>query len=200
MSEPFSAFFKLIIEHERLVGWLADRPLPARKWSDWRGIGGVWYSDDGPRDISEWSDAAVADTVGRADRRLASFASNREAVEALMIGSGNQAFLTQVFYHAESREFIAGTFAYSENLEDLIVFLAVARSATAYFGPEAHGVAVIHDFVIRAEKVCALDLGSGDCSTFLGPEQLAAAIAVFQPIWDQLQKVPIGRNELDALR
>jgi hypothetical protein len=200
MSELFSAFFKLTIERDHLVRWLEDRPFPARRWSDWRGIGGAWYSSGGPRDISEWSDTEVADSVGGADRRLAAFASNREALEALVIGGGNVAFLTQVYYDSESREFVAGTFDYSENLVDFIVFLAVARSATAYFGPQAHGVAVIHDFIVRAEEVCALDLGPGDRSTFLGPERLAAAVAAFQPIFDRLQKVQLGRNELDALR
>ena len=200
MSEPFSAFFKLVIERERLVAWLEDRPLPASTWSDWREIGGAWYSDGGPRDISEWPDAELAGSVGAADRRLAAFASNRAALKRLVIDDAMQMFLGQVFYDADSREFVAGTFEYSENLEELIVFLAVARGAAAYLGPQVRGVALIHDFVIRSEEVCALDLGPGNRSTFVGPERRAAAVAVFQTIWDRVQKVQQGRNELDAIR
>jgi hypothetical protein len=48
--------------------------------------------------------------------------------------------------------------------------------------------------------IAAIELGPDNRSRFVGPERRAAAIAVFQPIWDRVQKLRQGRYELDATR
>jgi hypothetical protein len=126
MSEPDAAFLNLRIDRAAIIAWLDDRPPLASNWSDWRSIGGEYYFNGGRRDIADVPDAELKEHLADCDAQLRGYATNREALRQLFDPSEDP-FLIRVSYDAERREFIAGSLAYSENLGDYIVFLAVAR-------------------------------------------------------------------------
>jgi hypothetical protein len=126
MSESDAAFLKLGIDRDALIAWLDDRPPPATNWSDWRSIGSEYFFEGGRGDIANFPEAELNGRLADCDRQLRGYATNREALRQLFDPSEDP-FLIRVSYDAERREFIAGSLAYSENLGDYIVFLAVAR-------------------------------------------------------------------------
>ena len=208
MSEPDAAFMKLKIERADLVAWLEDRPPPATDWSDWRDIGGEYYSGNGGHHpIADIAAAEFSGYLADCDKQLRRYATNRQALRELFDPSEDP-FLFRVSYDEARREFVAGSLGYSENLIDYIIFLTVARGATARLGPNGYGLAIIHDFMwgdaSGREIGVALRLGPGAKSEFMAGAEVASAAGAFQPIADEILNAapfpPPTHNELDTLK
>jgi hypothetical protein len=102
---------------------------------------------------------------------------------------------------------IAGSLSYSDNLDDYIVFLTVARGAATRFRADGYGVVVIHNYLWgrpneRITKT-AMRLGPGERSEFMAASELASAAGAFQPIADEVLTGPFPpptHNELETLK
>jgi hypothetical protein len=205
VSEPDGAFLKLQIDRADLVAWLTDPPPSASAWRDWRSIGGEYYfGEDEHRPLAEFTDAEMGEILAQCDKQLIGYPSNRDALRDRLV-STDEPFLTRIAYDPDRREFIAGVLAYSDNLYDLIVFLAVARGAARRLKPDGHGAVVVHNYIFidAKETTTALRLGPGDRSDFMAPADFASAAGVFQPIADEVLKgepFPPARNELGTLK
>ena len=116
MSEPESAFFKLRIDRGRLVQWLDAPVMLASQWTDWRGIGGRYYNH-GVQDISDFSEADMAQTIAKSDAGLRRFRDTRAGVRDIL-SSAEAPHLMRASYSADSRDFVAGSLTYAENLID----------------------------------------------------------------------------------
>jgi hypothetical protein len=206
MSEPDAAFFKLRIERPQLIRWL-DAPVPpASKWSDWRNIGGQYYFGD-VRDIKDIPDQKMADQILECDRELRPYATNRDAVRAILETAAGAPYLKRAVYHADTQDFVAGSLIYAENLDNCMVFYAVVRGAEAFLGADGYGIAVIHNYIWGAANErrtrSALRLGPGARSEFMKETERASAGGAFQGIANEMLS-PAHRppviDELDALK
>ena len=202
MSEPFAAFLKLRIDRPKLVLWL-DAPVgPASQWADWRNMGGQYYGSDGVKELRDFSDSEMAEYVTECGARLRRFGDHRSALRAIMSTAAEPHF-KRASYHADTREFIAGSFTYGENLTDFIVFYSVVRAVEALLGDGDDGIAVIHDFVWEQATDSAMRLGPGARSEFMNSTDMSRAGDAFQEIADEmLQDSTAGPviDELDSLR
>ncbi|QEI07520.1 hypothetical protein FXN63_18000 [Pigmentiphaga aceris] len=204
MSEPQSAFLKFKTSREVLARWLDAKPSLASRWHDWREIGGEWYLARGVTSLATATDADLAETLGGADQRLASFADNRELLTALVTHTAEAPELWVSAFDQAGEAFVAGSLTYSENLEDFIVFLAVARGVADDLDPADHGLAVIHNYLWGGEEeqntTAAVQMTSGASSLLPKPKQPDAASA-FLPIVDALLggQLPSGFSTRDEL-
>jgi len=204
MSEPDGAFLKLRIARPDLVRWLDSPPAPASRWLDWRSIGGQWYFADGPEDIRSVSVVQLLRTIAECDATLGRAATNRRALRGILDAAEAPEF-RQAAYDPGTQDFVAGTLTYSENLNDFIVFLAIARGAAAFLAPDGHGIAVIHNYLWGGEDEqitqAALRLGPGNQSGFMDEAEGRSAGGAFQALAEQMLaggRPPV--DELDGLR
>lgn len=204
MSEPDSAFMKFRISRATLVRWLDAPPSRASRWSDWRAISGQWYTD-GKTTLAEAAEPVVADIVQDADTEIARFTDNRQFVRRLLndpnrLGDpGDPDDQLQIAAFDDHGEyFLAGTIEYSQNLIDIIVFLAIARGAADYFDASDHGVAIVHNFIWGGEsdeaEVAALRLLPSGESRLLPKTEYRTIVPIFRPIVDALvdRQLPKG--------
>jgi hypothetical protein len=203
MSEPLSAFFKLRIDRASLVRWLDTPVVLASQWRDWREIGGRYYNN-GVQDIRDYSDADLASTIAKADSSLSRFRHNRAAVRDIM-SSAEAPHVMRASYSTDTRDFIAGSLTYSENLIDYIFFYAVVRSAATFLGPQDYGIAVIHNYVWGRDHTThsAMRLGPGVHATFMSENERASAGGVFLEMADEMLRdkdPPAVIDELDGLK
>lgn len=205
MSEPESVFVKLKISREALTRWLHAKPSPATRWQDWRTIGGEWYLGRGHGPLADASDDALESILRGADDRLARFSSNRELLGMLLIHSAEAPELWLSAFDQGGENFVAGSLTYSENLEDFIVFLALARGVADYLGPADHGHAIVHNYIWGSEEeqetTAALQmLPSGESRLLPDAEQPEVA-AIFLPVADALMEgqLPPGFCDRDEL-
>lgn len=204
MSEPDGAFLKLRIARPDLVRWLDSPPALASRWLDWRSIGSQWYFAGGPRDIHSVSVVQLLQTIAECDVTLGRAATNRQALSSILDAAEAPEF-RQAAYDPGTQDFVAGTLTYSENLNDFIVFLAIARGAAAFLAPDGHGIAVIHNYLWGGEDEqitqAALRLGPGNQSGFMDEAEGRSAGGAFQALAEQM--LAGGRptaDELDGLR
>lgn len=204
MSEPDGAFLKLRIARPDLVRWLDSPPAPASRWLDWRGIGGQWYFDGGPQDIQTVPVIQLLRTIAECDATLGRAATNRQALRGILDAAEAPEFRLAA-YDPGTHDFVAGTLTYSENLNDFIAFLAIARGAAAFLAPAGHGIAVIHNYLRGGEDEqitqAALRLGPGNRSGFMDEAEGRSAGGAFQALAEQMlagRRQPI--DELDSLR
>jgi hypothetical protein len=129
MSEPLSAFLKFRIDRVRLVQWLDAPVLRASRWTDWRQMGGKYYNH-GVQELSDYSDVDMAATIAKADGALRRYRDNRTAVRDIMSAAEAPQF-KRAAYQSETRDFVAGSLTYSENLIDYIAFYTIARGVEA---------------------------------------------------------------------
>ncbi|MGO4124603.1 hypothetical protein AB4Z01_09380 [Inquilinus sp. YAF38] len=204
MSEPDGAFLKLRIARPDLVRWLDAPPARASGWVDWRDIGGQWYFDAGPEELRGISMMQLVRTMAECDAILARSATNRQALRGIL-NAAETPEIRHATYDPGTRDFVAGTLTYSENLNDFIVFLAIARGAAAFLAPDEHGIAVIHNYLWGDEDEqitqAALRLGPGSASGFMDEAEGRSAGGAFQALADQmLDQARPPLDELDTLR
>jgi hypothetical protein len=204
MSEPDGAFLKLRIARPDLIRWLDAPPARASGWVDWRDIGGQWYFDAGPEELRGISMMQLLRTMAECDAILGRAATNRQALRAILNAS-EAPEIRHAAYHPDTQDFVAGTLTYSENLNDFIVFLAVARGAAAFLAPDGHGIAVIHNYLWgdADEQItqAALRLGPGNASGFMDEAEGRSAGGAFEALAEQMLaggRTPV--DELDTLR
>jgi len=204
MSEPESAFFKLRIDRGRLVQWLDAPVMLASQWTDWRGIGGRYYNH-GVQDISDFSEADMAQTIAKSDAGLRRFRDTRAGVRDIL-SSAEAPHLMRASYSADSRDFVAGSLTYAENLIDYIVFYALVRGAAKFFGPDDYGIAVVHNYVWGSDRTThsAMRLGPGSRSAFMAANEIQSAGGAFLEMAEAMMS-PDARHaavidELDSLR
>lgn len=204
MSEPDGAFLKLRIARPDLVRWLDSPPARASGWLDWRSIGGQWYFDGGPQEIRSISMMQLVRTMAECDAMLARAGTNRQALRGIL-NAAEAPQIRHAAYDPRTQDFVAGTLTYSENLNDFIVFLAIARGAAAFLAPDGHGIAVIHNYLWGGEDEqitqAALRLGPGNASGFMDEAEGRSAGGAFQALADQMldqTRPPV--DELDSLR
>jgi hypothetical protein len=198
MSEPFSAVAQVTIERPALVAYLNDAPSRASGWSDWRRIGGEWHGFSWDNDLPGY--------LASVDRRLTE--SYRHAVRHLIapdIVPGTE----RCAYDAPHRRFTFATLMISENLEELLMFFAVARGLAKYIDAGATGFAVVQDYLWGqpAATLAVLQIEPGR-SAFLDAHAdaaihqrcAAAATAVFDDIKAAAGAPGRVIDELDALR
>jgi hypothetical protein len=208
MSEPDAAFLKLQISRESLIRWLDSPVPPASNWRDWcdwrrdytaalnrlvelrttnrRDIGEQWRFEDGPPPIADISDAKLQENIAQCDERLVQ-RTNRQVLRDVL-ERAEAPFLKHAAYDEKTREFVAGSLTYSENLLDFIVFLTLARGATDYLEPGGCGVAVIHQYLWGDENdritQAAMRLGPAGKSEFMVKAEKKSAPGAFQPLAD----------------
>jgi hypothetical protein len=204
MSEPDGAFLKLRIARPDLVRWLDAPPARASSWVDWRSIGGQWYFDGGPQDIGSISMIQLLRTIAECDAILARTATNRQALRGIL-DTVEAPEIRRAAYDPGTQDFVAGTLTYSENLNDFIVFLAIARGAAAFLAPDGHGIAVIHNYLWGGadEEItqAALRLGPGNASGFMDEAEGRSAGGAFEALAEQmLDQTHSPVDELDTLR
>ena len=205
MSEPDSAFFKLRIDRQNLVRWLDEPVVPASQWADWREMGGQYYNHGGVQAFGDYSEADMTDTLSQADARLRRFRDNRAAVRDIM-RSAEAPHLMRASYQAGTRDFVAGSLTYAENLIDYIVFYAAVRSAATFFGADDFGIAVIHNYVWGRDRTThsALRLGPLAHSAFMARDEKASAGGAFLEMAEAMMAQDAHPSavidELDGLR
>lgn len=204
MSEPDGAFLKLRIARPDLVRWLDAPPARASGWVDWRDIGGQWYFDAGPEELRGISMMRLLRTMAECDAILARSATNRQALRGIL-NAAETPEIRHAAYDPGTQDFVAGTLTYSENLNDFIAFLALARGAAAFLAPDGHGIAVIHNYLWGDEDEqitqAALRLGPGNASGFMDEAEGRSAGGAFQALADQmLDQTRPPMDELDSLR
>lgn len=182
MSEPYAAFLKLQTSRETLAKWL-KAPVPAAsRWSDWRTLGGQWYLSEG-KDLAATSDQDLSELVSECDAMLARHPDNRAALRAIL-KSAEAENIKVAAYDRTGSHFVAGSLTYSENLYDIIVFLAIARGAADFLETDDHGLALVHDYIWteqdEQETLAALSLTAKGGSEFLAPDALRNAADVFE--------------------
>jgi len=207
MSEPYSALLRLQLPRERLARWLAAPVPAASRWNDWRSIAGRWRLPGGV-DLAASSDVELGEFLSDCTAMLARHAENRAALAALL-ESAQAENIRVAAYDRAGAYFVAGSLTYSENLYDLVVFLAMARGAADFLEPGEHGVALVHDYLWaedgERETVAAVHLaGKGD-SGFMTPAQAGETAATFDAMValmldgaDDPQFTP--RNQFDRIQ
>jgi hypothetical protein len=159
-----------------------------------------YYNHGGVQDFADYSNADMADAIARSDANLSRFRDNRTAVWDIM-RSAEAPHLMRASYRTDTRDFVAGSLTYAENLIDYIVFYAVVRSAATFLGPDDYGVAVIHNYVWGRDRTThsALRLGPGVRAAFMA----ASAGGVFLEMAEEMmrdQNPPAVIDELDGLK
>nr|WP_180167097.1 hypothetical protein [Stenotrophomonas sp. SbOxS2]NYU00127.1 hypothetical protein [Stenotrophomonas sp. SbOxS2] len=207
MSEPYSALLRLRLPRERLARWLAAPVPAASRWKDWRSIAGRWRLPGGA-DLAASSDVELGEFLADCNAMLARHADNRAALAAIL-QSAQAENIKLAAYDQAGACFVAGSLTYSENLHDLVVFLAMARGAADFLEPGEHGEALVHDYLWaedgERETVAAVHLaGKGD-SGFMTPAQSGETAATFDAMVelmlegaDDPQFTP--RNQLDRIQ
>ena len=204
MSEPESAFVKIKISREALTRWLHAKPSPASRWKDWRAMGGQWYLERGHGALADASDDALARILQGADDRLARVTDNRELL-GLVVHSAEAPELWLCAFEQGGEHFVAGSLTYSENLEDFIVFLAMARGVADYLEPAGHGHAIVHNYLWGSEEEqgtsAALEMLPLGESRLLSEADQPAVAAAFLPLVDALLEgqLPPGFSIRDEL-
>jgi hypothetical protein len=212
MSALDSAFFKLRISRNNLITWLNASPPVASEWTDWRAVGGKWHSDNDVDDIKDVSEKQLQEIIARCDARLRAFATNRVAIRKFL-DRAEEPFLKHAAYDDETREFVAGTLTYAEDLLEHIIFLTVARGATKFLGLRT-GLAVIHNYVFfpDIEEAIAMRLHPHAVSFADSTQSRRVAVETFQALVTKMlepwQKMTDGQNvqlpapidELDQLK
>jgi len=205
MSEPESAFVKLKIGRDALARWLDAKPSLASRWHDWRAIGGQWYLEGRHGALADASDDALEGIVQGADNRLAHFADNRELLGVLVVQSAEAPELWLSAFEQGGETFVAGSLTYSENLEDFLVFLALARGVADYLDPADHGHAIVHNYLWGSEEeqgsTAALEMLPSGVSRLLPETEQPAVAAGFLSVVDALMdgELPPGFSVRDEL-
>jgi hypothetical protein len=207
MSEPYSALLRLRLPRERLARWLAAPVPAASRWKDWRSIAGRWRLPGGA-DLAASTDVELGEFLADCNALLVRHADNRAALAAIL-QSAQAENIKLAAYDQAGAYFVAGSLTYSENLHDLVVFLAMARGAADFLEPGEHGEALVHDYLWaedgERETVAAVHLaGKGD-SGFMTPAQSGETAATFDAMVelmlegaDDPQFTP--RNQLDRIQ
>ena len=205
MSEPESAFVKFKIGREALTRWLDAKPSPATRWHDWRAIGGEWYLGRGHGPLADASDDALDGILQDADARLAHVADNRELLGMLVVHSAEAPELWLATFEQGAENFVAGSLTYSENLEDFIVFLALARGVADYLDGADHGHAIVHNYLWGSEEdqgsTAVLEMLPSGVSRLLPEVEQPEVAASFVPVVDALMdaQLPPGFAVRDEL-
>jgi len=205
MSEPESAFVKIKIGREALTRWLDAKPSSATRWHDWRAIGGEWYLGRGHGPLADASDDALENILRGADGRLAHFSSNRELLGMLVVHSAEAPELWLAAFEEGGENFVAGSLTYSENLEDFIVFLALARGVADYLDAADHGYAIVHNYIWGSEEdqgsTAVLEMSPSGESRLLSEAEQPEVAASFLPVVDALMdaQLPPGFSVRDEL-
>jgi hypothetical protein len=207
MSEPQSAFLKLRIDRAKLVRWLNAPVARASRWSDWREMGGKYYNH-GVQELRDYSDIDMAEAIAKADGFLRRFQDNRAALQDIMSTAETPQF-KRASYQTETRDFVAGSLTYAENLINYIMFYAIVRGAEALLGADDYGIAAIHNFIWGDERArvthSAMRLGPGVRSEFMSGTDMNSAGGAFQEIATEMMPLdatapPVLIDELDGLR
>jgi hypothetical protein len=206
MSEPISAFVKLRIDRPKLVQWL-DAPVAlASRWTDWRDMGGQYYSGGDDKDLKDFSNVEMAAKIAECDGILRRCRDNRFALKSVLRTAEAPQY-KRASYRTETRDFMAGSLTYAENLINFVVFYAIVRGVEEFFAPDDYGVAVLHDFVWGEPEEhvthSAVRLGPGARSGFMHADEMASASGAFQAIADEMlsqDSKPPEIDELDSLK
>ncbi|MBI5263030.1 MAG: hypothetical protein HY852_14565 [Bradyrhizobium sp.] len=193
MSEPFAALAQVTIERPALIRYLDARPRAASQWDDWNRIAGRWHGFSWESDLPK--------VFARVDSWLGD--SYRHAVRGVLEPSEAPA-LGRCSYDEATGRFTFGTLTFSENLNDIVFFFAVARGLAGYLRDRQSGFALVHNYLWgNGERtISVMGLGPENHSYFLDPEKDASAyeahvldaLAVFDDIWQGYAK--LGQFEI----
>lgn len=207
MSEPNGAFLRLTMPGEALAAWLEQRPAPASSWSDWRDMGGYVYEGGDNVAFAEASDATVSGMLSQSDAILARYATVRDALSDLF-DADLPPYLKHFRHDPEAGTFVAGSAMFAEEMTFGVAFLALARGASAFFGPDDQGVAVIHNYVWGVDEehmtYAGVGMGPGPVSTHLSGDQRTTAAVEFEDVAIEMAEgfeggPPREFNDLDAI-
>ena len=166
-------------------------------------MGGSWYFDGGVGELRDVSAGELAQKLAHCDRILGNARDNRKALQGIVEMNGGINY-GRACYNGATRNFVAGTLFYSENLIDHIVFLTLARGASDVSAPGALGLAVIHDYVFgEPDTQAALRIGPDGASSLLDGAAKAEAAETFQALADEMlatEEQARTISELDTLR
>jgi hypothetical protein len=198
MSEPFSAVAQVTIGRGALISYLDATPKSSRQWDDWSLIGDEWYDFSWETDLTR--------TLEAVDRRLKR--SYREIISDFVETDEIMPGCERCSYDEASELFTFGTLMFSENVEDITLFFAVARGMADFMQGEEAGFAVMRDYFWGEPPwTVALDLAAGR-SRFLDPQadaasferHVGAAVAVFDDIKEGGGDLARVINQIDSLR
>ena len=182
MSEPIAGLLQVSWSEDALARWLAGPVAKTSDWADWREMPSEWYGDGGIVSMETVSQGELDRLYAECDERLALFANNESALEAIL-SNAEEPSLAVRKYDAEAKSFIAGTLTYGENVGDFLFFLTVMRGCTRYMEGEDAGVIVLADYIFGSgdgdDGWMALRLGAGG-SQWLSPAETAAATDSFR--------------------
>jgi hypothetical protein len=180
---------KVRIARSGFARWLRAAPPTARRWDDWRAIGGRW-DIDGTTTLDALGDAPLAQRLAKADADLARFATNEQALRCLFINPGCDEGLYIAAYDATDEHFQAGILTWSENLVEIIAWLTLIPFIADCLEPGEYGTAVIHNYIWGGgdpdATLAALTLAPYGVSRLLPPQAWSKVVADFQPAVDAM--------------
>ena len=147
MSEPYSFVLRAKIARPRLDAYLAAKPFPASLWSDWEDLGGTWYNFDWTRDKPRLI-AGTDDDLLKEDNYLS----------YLRTESRHPIHAKRIEYDNTSNIFLAAELTASENINEIVFFLAIARGVTKFMSDDDRGFAIVHDSLWWKGNLAAISL------------------------------------------
>jgi hypothetical protein len=187
MSEHYSALAQVTIDRKALVEYLAGVPKLTGAWGDWDALGD-----------------RVRPGLGRVDQWLA-MGAYRYQVRRMFQKCDSIGRFCQ--YDEPSKTFTFGTFFFSEDLDDLAFFFAVARGLERYLRGVESGYAVVDQILWGDGPRAVMEIGAG-YSRFLAPEPGGAYVARLEQATSAFEALkqtyavenPVPIDQLDCVR
>jgi hypothetical protein len=187
MSEHYSALAQVTIDRPELIAYLDGIPRQTGHWDDWGVLGERTYGG-----------------LARVDQRL-SMGAYRYQIRRIFQGCASIGRFCQ--YDDAVKTFTFGTFFFSEDVDDLAFFFAIARGLSRYMHGSESGFAVVEK-VLWGDGPCAvMEIGAGR-SLFLDedidtayPARLQQATATFDGFKSAYAvENPVPIDQLDVVR
>jgi hypothetical protein len=166
MSEHYSALAQVTIDRHELVAYLEGVPQQTAHWDDWGMLG-----------------SRTMGGLARVDHRLA-MGAYRYQIRRIFQGCASIGRFCQ--YAEATKTFTFGTFFFSEDVDDLAFFFAIARGLSRYMRGSESGFAVAEKILWGDGPRAVMELSAGR-SYFLDadidtayPARLQQATAAFE--------------------
>jgi hypothetical protein len=187
MAEHYSALAQVTIDRPELVAYLEGIPRLTGHWDDWCALGERTYGG-----------------LARVDRRLGQGTYRYQIRRIFQTCDSIGRFCR---YEESTRTFTFGTFFFSEDVDDLAFFFAVARGLTRYVHGGQSGFAVAEKILWGDGPRAVMEIGPGR-SRFLDAardEAYAARLEQAGATFEALKRAYSGENpvpvdELDCVR
>lgn len=187
MSEHYSALAQVKIDRSELIAYLEGIPRLTAHWDDWGILGERTYGG-----------------LARVDHRL-SMGAYRYQIRRIFQGCASIGRFCQ--YADETKTFTFGTFFFSEDIDDLAFFFAIARGLSRYMHGGESGFAVAEKILWGDGPRAVMEIEAGR-SLFLDPDidtqyamrlqQATEAFEGFRNAYAVENPIPI--DQLDGVR